>query len=219
MKKNIKQKGFFEIMDIMFVLIITVIIVSLSVMNYDGSKTKAVELLGEMSQISVGISRFKDDTGCYPVRTSSLYDIRYADENYCNNKIIHNYWKGPYLENKPRTVENDISISKYNSTGDKLSNLSSFNLPQYTYFDITGSGNKTKKWVLVAERVSPDVINAFMEICNGYEKNSKNTFRKGKCVILPKGQSRPSGIMGILKNKITETTSDYSVGMVINETM
>lgn len=219
MVKKIKQKGFIEMIDMIMVLVVTVIIISISVMSYDGSKTRGVELLGEMNQIAVGIARFKDDTGCYPVRTASLYDVRYSDENYCDNKSIHDSWKGPYIENKPRTVENDISISKFNSTGDKVSNMSSINLPLYTYFDITGSGEKTKKWVLVAERVSPDVINALMEVCNGYEKNSKNTFKKGKCVILPKGQSRPEGIKGILKNKITETTSNYSVGMVIDETM
>ena len=218
-KFKIKQKGFVEIMDIIVVLMITVVIISLSIMNYDGSKTKAGELMGEMNQISMAIGQFKSDTGCFPVRTSSLYDVRYANENYCDNKNISNLWRGPYIENKPRTIENDISISHYNATGNKTSNLSSINLPLYTNIDITGSGTSTKKWVLVAERVSPDVINSFMEICNGYEKDDKNTFRKGKCAILPKGQSRPVGIPGILRNKLKGTTSDYSVGMVIDETM
>lgn len=58
MVKKIKQKGFIEMIDMIMVLVVTVIIISISVMSYDGSKTRGVELLGEMNQIAVGIARF-----------------------------------------------------------------------------------------------------------------------------------------------------------------
>lgn len=214
---KLKNKGS-SLMNLFIMIAILGIIIGFETISFDNSSSKSIQMYNDMSNIKIALKKYKNDTGCYPVNLSSLIGKNSLNTNYCNNKDIEKYWNGPYLTGMYLSGD-DINysyINGKNSYGDGT--WSNYVISTLLTKDITGTGDKTKKQFVVAERVPSDLINKTMEICNkGYSDETHKKFKQGNCVIFNKGFFKTDNSIEASFDRIKETTSDYSIGLLLEE--
>lgn len=212
-----KNKGS-SLVNLLIMIAILSTIIGYETISYDNSSSKSIQMYNDMNKIKIALKNYKTDTGCYPVNLSSLLRKKDLNINYCNNRDISGYWNGPYLTGMI-TYGDDIDysyINGKNSYGDGT--WSNYVISTTFTSDIIGTGDKTKKQFIVAERAPSDIINKTMEICNkGYSDETHKKFKQGNCVIFNKGFVKTDNSIKTSLDKIKTTTSDYSIGMLLEE--
>ena len=214
---EIKNKGF-SLVNLLIMVAILATIIGYSTTSYDSSGAKSVQMYNDLNNISSALKQFKSDTGCFPHMLSSLIKKDYLDNNYCNGKNLSIDWNGPYLTGiGAKGVDLDYSyINGKNKFGDGT--WSNYVISGLFDSDIMGTGTVTTKQFVVAERAPSNIINKVMESCNkGYSDETHNTFKQGRCVIFDKGYSKDNIWGNYSLNKIKENTTDYSIGMLLEE--
>lgn len=214
---KINNKGF-SLVNLLIIVAILATIIGYSTTSYDSSGAKSVQLYNDMSNISTALKQFKNDTGCFPHLLSSLMKKQYLDKNYCGRKDLETYWNGPYITGMGIKGEDiDYSyINGKNKFGD--GGWSNYVISGPFTSDVMGTGTATTKQFVVAERVPSSIINKAMEICNkGYSDETHKTFKQGNCTIFGKGFSKYDSGISYSLDKIKEDTTDYSIGMLLEE--
>ncbi len=172
---NGKHQAGFTLVELLVVIAIIGVLAGLSLLSFNGDKSKATELYAKMEQFGSAMMRVKMDVGCFPLVTGVLVQqsLATAANSSCAVDMQAN-WRGPYVKGIPVNAANNLLMSEIGDTA-ALSVARGSN--------INGSGN-TRQWYLAVSGVPTSVADQFMVLCNnGYTTSAKTTYKRGACVL------------------------------------
>lgn len=172
---NGKHQGGFTLVELLVVIAIIGVLAGLSLLSFNGDKSKATELFAKMDQFGSAMMRVKMDVGCFPLVTGVLVQQSLAvpANSSCGVDMQAN-WRGPYVKGNPVNAANNLLMSEIGDTA-VLSVARGSN--------INGSGN-TRQWYLAVSGVPTPVADQFMVLCNkGYTAAAKTAYKRGACVL------------------------------------
>lgn len=172
---NGKHQAGFTLVELLVVIAIIGVLAGLSLLSFNGDKSKATELYAKMEQFGSAMMRVKMDVGCFPLVTGVLVQqsLATAANSSCAVDMQAN-WRGPYVKGIPVNAANNLLMSEIGDTA-ALSVARGSN--------INGSGN-TRQWYLAVSGVPTPVADQFMVLCNnGYTTSAKTTYKRGACVL------------------------------------
>lgn len=172
---NGKHQAGFTLVELLVVIAIIGVLAGLSLLSFNGDKSKATELYAKMEQFGSAMMRVKMDVGCFPLVTGVLVQqsLATAANSSCDVDMITN-WRGPYVKGNPVDATNNLLMSEIGDNA--VLSVARGN-------DINGSGN-TRQWYLAVNGVPTPVADQFMVLCNkGYTDAAKTTYKRGACVL------------------------------------
>lgn len=172
---NGKHQSGFTLVELLVVIAIIGVLAGLSLLSFNGDKSKATELFAKMDQFGSAMMRVKMDVGCFPLVTGVLVQqsLATAANSSCSVDMQAN-WRGPYVKGNPVNATNNLLMSEIGDTA-VLSVARGSN--------INGSGN-TRQWYLAVNGVPTPVADQFMVLCNkGYTTAAKTAYKRGACVL------------------------------------
>lgn len=171
-----KHQGGFTLVELLVVIAIIGVLAGLSLLSFNGDKSKATELFAKMDQYGSAMMRVKMDVGCFPLVTGVLVQqsLAVSGNSSCGVDMQAN-WRGPYVKGAPMDASGkNIQMNEIGDTA-VLSVASGSN--------INGSGN-TRQWYLEVSGVPTPVADQFMVLCNkGYVDKDKKFYKRGACVL------------------------------------
>lgn len=172
---NGKHQAGFTLVELLVVIAIIGVLAGLSLLSFNGDKSKATELFAKMDQFGSAMMRVKMDVGCFPLVTGVLVQqsLATAANSSCAVDMQAN-WRGPYVKGNPVNAANNLLMSEIGDTA--VLSVARGN-------NINGSGN-TRQWYLAVSGVPTPVADQFMVLCNkGYTTAAKTAYKRGACVL------------------------------------
>lgn len=172
---NGKNQAGFTLVELLIVIAIIGVLAGLSLLSFNGDKSKATELYAKMEQFGSAMMRVKMDVGCFPLVTGVLVQqsLATAANSSCAVDMQAN-WRGPYVKGNPVDAANNLLMSEIGDTA--VLSVARGN-------NINGSGN-TRQWYLAVSGVPTPVADQFMVLCNkGYTTAAKTAYKRGACVL------------------------------------
>lgn len=148
-----KQKGF-TLIEILVVVGIIAVLAFLGMSAIDTSRSKAQSMIALGKQVSDGSVRFKNDTGCYPLGPTAMFDgtVGQAAANNTCNRALGASWNGPYLAIYP------VSGTTTSIIADKVSSGVVVSLGK------TGTG--PVQYYVRFSNVPQDIVKQALQECN-----------------------------------------------------
>lgn len=168
MKKYASQGGF-SLMELLVALVIITILATAISGAFDGSRSRAQSLVGQMSELGNANVRLKNDTGCYINMPQALYDPVSAAapaNNYCA-RTFGKVWNGPYVNR----------FTPDSTGGAKVDKVSAEGVVTYGREDSSTGG---KRYFTHAANIPVDIIKQAMQACNDTDDMAA-TFDAHKC--------------------------------------
>ena len=172
---NGKHQAGFTLVELLVVIAIIGVLAGLSLLSFNGDKSKATEIFAKMDQFGSAMMRVKMDVGCFPLVTGVLVQLSLAvlENSSCGVDMQAN-WRGPYVKGNPVDAANNLLMSEIGDTA--VLSVARGN-------NINGSGN-TRQWYLAVSGVPTPVADQFMVLCNkGYVDKDKKFYKRGACVL------------------------------------
>jgi len=184
------QRGAFDLMSVLFSVIILGILATIAVSTFSGDTTRATKLLSDVQLYASGMKRIKMDTGCYPMHLQSLKDNSFSasGQNYCGIDISAQ-WHGPYVEGVQTNGNGDAVFSDFSSAVATIATMPTpaTGLGTFYYINVSNIPNST-----LAE---------IGRICNGSKSATGGTFNVSpisSCIINPGSGAGSVGTVQIL---------------------
>lgn len=165
-----RQAGFTLIELLVGLALLTLLALAVSG-AFDGSRSRAQSMIANMTEVSNGNVRVKNDTGCYVNRPSALYnqtDATTSNFNYCGRDFTST-WNGPY-------------VSRFSVDADGKAKLDKIGAQVVVSFEREngGFGGTGKRYFVRAANVPNDIIKQAMLACNDSD-NMGATFDNNRC--------------------------------------